>query len=762
VNEVVREFLLESDENLAQLDIDLLELEKNPDQKETVARAFRTLHTVKGTAGFLGLEKLQAVSHAAENLLSKVRSGERAFVPTVAAGLWAVVDTIREILRQIEADGTEGDRDDSALIALLESLTAGEDFAGAKEPDTQQLTGVLHESLPPNAEAELAQTICLPPADLPPLEPIEVAPPPTPTHSPNQPAEAVAPSEAPIHLSPNVADSAIRVNVGLLDQLMNVVGELVLTRNQILRHTATANDPVLSDTVQRLNQLTTELQAGVMKTRMQPVGAVWSKFPRLVRDLSAACGKQVRFEMEGHETELDKTILEAIRDPLTHMVRNAVDHGIESPQARIAAGKPPEGELRLHALHEGGKVVMEVADDGGGIDPKRIRAKAVRMGLVSEEAAKKLNEQESLELIFKAGFSTAETVTQFSGRGVGMDVVRTNVERMGGAVDLESRLGAGTSVRLKMPLTLAIIPTLVVCSAGERFAIPQASLVELLRLEGGPDELEDVHDAPVHRLRGNLLPLAFLNRELGLESKTESDGLLIVVLQADDRQFGLVVDEIHDTEEIVVKPLQPQIKGLAVYAGATIMGDGRVALILDVMGLAKRAGLSFGRSGKPRSAMSHAAVAESTDLRVRTLIFAPTDGTRMAMALDQVARLEVFPRASIERIGERQVVQFRGSIMPLIDVSELLAEPGAQRSSAVASDEPVHVVVHEHAHGKVGFLVGRIIDIIDEAVENRAAPLRSGASFISVVKGAATEFLDVPEILRRAERLLTPIGGGAA
>ena len=470
----------------------------------------------------MGLEKLQAVTHSAENLLSKVRSGELTFGPPIAAALLAVLDAVREILRRIESEGSEGDRDDTALISLLDSLTKGEDLfepsakAELKTPDTDPLLGAT-SSFSVSAAANLAATISLPAG----AELQAVAPPPESPIQPTLPPAATADFQPNVEgqLSLGVADSAIRVNVGLLDKLMNVVGELVLTRNQILRHTSASDDEMLLGTVQRLNLLTTELQAGVMKTRMQPVGAVWSKFPRLVRDLAVACGKQVRFEMDGQETELDKTILEAIRDPLTHMVRNAVDHGLETPEARLAVGKPAEGSLRLHAFHESGKVVMEVVDDGGGIDPKRIRDKAVRMGILTEEAAKRLTERETLDLIFQPGFSTSETVTQFSGRGVGMDVVRTNVERLGGAVDLESKLGVGTSVRLRMPLTLAIVPALVVSSAGERFAIPQVSLLELIRVNGERGDLEDVHGAPVYRLRGNLLPLAFLDRELGLNSK---------------------------------------------------------------------------------------------------------------------------------------------------------------------------------------------------------------------------------------------------
>src|SRR5579864_4796331 len=397
----------------------------------------------------------------------------------------------------------------------------------------------------------------------------------------------------------SASDSTIRVDVGQLDRLMNRVGELVLLRNQIVQYTNSTEDSELLATSQRLNLLTTELQEGVMKTRMQPIGNIWSKFPRTVRDVALGCGKQVRIEMEGKETELDKTIIEAIKDPLTHIVRNSVDHGIESPEARTAAGKNPEGRLFLRAFHEGGQVNIEITDDGAGLDFEKIRNKAIQKGMISADQAARMTEREITNLIWLPGFSTADKVTNVSGRGVGMDVVKTNIEKIGGTVDVQSKLGKGSTVRMKIPLTLAIIPALIVTTAGDRYAIPQVSLLELVRLEGEQARkgLELVNGAPVYRLRGKLLPLVYLKRELRADTqeqgvaspKTESQSVNIVVLRADDRAFGLIVDEINDTEEIVVKPLSKQLKSINTYAGATIMGDGRVALILDVLGLAQRA-----------------------------------------------------------------------------------------------------------------------------------------------------------------------------
>jgi two-component system chemotaxis sensor kinase CheA len=751
MNEVIREFLIETHENLAQLDLDLVTLEKEPSERETLSRVFRTLHTVKGTAGFLGLQKLQAVAHAAENLLSRLRDGKLVFNAPIASALLAVVDAVRQMLEAVEGSETDGEGDFSALIQTLERLLATSDRAVASVPEPKAVAAE------PAAKAG--------PAEAPPSSPLSpVVPPEGGTHDA---AEA---------RTPTVSDSSIRVDVGLLDKLMNLVGELVLARNQIMQFSASQESTPFLGTVQRLNLLTTELQAGVMKTRMQPIGTIWNKFPRVVRDLALACGKQARIEMEGQETELDKTIIEAIRDPLTHLMRNAIDHGIEATALRAARGKPAEGRLALHAFHEGGKVIIEIADDGGGIDPQRVRAKAIQAKLVTPEQADRLNDRDLVNLVFLPGFSTADQVTQFSGRGVGMDVVRTNVEKIGGAVTLESRPGLGTTVRMKIPLTLAIIPALTITSAGDRYAIPQVSLLELVRLEGEQAQrgIEMIHGAPVYRLRGNLLPLVYLNQQLHPDGAAESSArarnaslveaeIHIVVLQADDRQFGLIVDAIHDTEEIVVKPLQKQLKGVSVFAGATIMGDGKVALILDVLGVAQTANVV---SGVRERALAEkpAASAEPGVERQTVLLFATREGGRMAVPLSLVARLEEFPLSALETVGPQDVVQYRDEILPLIPVSQVLRqarrdgksrriarrEKPAPASLAAGSSESdtIQVVVFAGKGERVGLVVERILDIAEEAIVARSPAHRPGVKFTAVIQGRVTEFLDVDCIFR--------------
>ena len=733
MNEVIREFLLETHENLAQLDADLIALEKDPTEKQTLARVFRNLHTVKGSAGFLGLAKLQAVAHSAESLLSRLRAGELTFNPPIATSLLKTIDAIRQVLASIESDGGEGTGDYSNLVRDLDYLRE---------------TGGLAESPPILARTTVAPIELV---SVPPVEPLRLTP--AAVVSPAN-ANSVSMVQEPVEPKASaVSDSSIRVDVGLLDKLMTLVGELVLARNQVMQFSTSQEDGAFLGTVQRLNLLTTELQANVMKTRMQPIGNIWSKFPRVVRDLAVACGKQVRIDMEGQETELDKTIIEAIRDPLTHMVRNSVDHGIEPPAKRLERGKLAEGRLSLHAFHEGGKVIIEITDDGGGIDPIRVRDKAIKVKAISPEEAGRMNERELVNLVFLPGFSTTEKVTHFSGRGVGMDVVRTNIERIGGSVELESRPGLGTTVKMKIPLTLAIIPALTVTSGSERYAIPQVSLLELVRLEADQvkQRIESIHGFPVYRLRSNLLPIVYLNKELRIGDCQAAEGeISIVVLQADDRQFGLVVDVIHDTEEIVVKPLQKQLKGVNVFAGATIMGDGRVALILDVLGIAQRANVVTGARVRALTEQSTQANDASSNAKQSLLLFSTRDGGRMAIPLSIVARLEEFPFGSLERTGDQYVVQYRGEILPLLDVARQLSRDSERNAASPLSGDTVQVVVYAGSERQVGLIVGSILDIVEEEIVATTRSSRAGVLHSAVVQGRVAEFLDVEGLVSRA------------
>jgi two-component system chemotaxis sensor kinase CheA len=762
--EIVKEFLVESYENLDRLDQHLIILEKEPGNRDTLANIFRTIHTIKGTSGFLAFNQLEAVTHVGESLLARLRDGLITLSPEITTAMLAMVDAVRQMLRNIEANGNEGVRDDRELIAALTRLLAKPGDSAAQPAIEGKERARSTNRIAPDGDADGVENVAN----------VKEDPGQQSTGDQCRIGEisvengAVKPQEIANALNTqqqsrgqSAVDSTIRVDVSLLDQLMNLVGELVLTRNQILQASNATEENGLIATSQRLNLITTELQEGVMKTRMQPIGNIWSKFPRTVRDVAMGCGKQVQIEMEGKETELDKTIIEAIKDPLTHLIRNAVDHGIESPEHRRAAGKNPAGRLCLRAFHEGGQVNIEIIDDGAGLNHEKIRDKAVQKGLVSVDQASRMSEREINNLIFLPGFSTAEKVTNVSGRGVGMDVVKTNIEKIGGIVDVQSKNGQGTTVRMKIPLTLAIIPALIVTSAGDRYAIPQVSLLELVRLEGERAQkgIEFVHGASVHRLRGKLLPLVYLNRELQVDSggkaspaqassgDHEMQNVNVVVLQADDRQFGLVVDEINDTEEIVVKPLNKQLKSINTYAGATIMGDGKVALILDVLGLAQRANVV--NEVRDRAVMDkeerQLAGAEQSNQRKAVLVFQRGENGRIAIDLGLVARLEEFPCDAVEMASGQEVVQYRGEIMPLVRVSEALGEPRSHTTPA--DQESLHVVVYTHNGRSIGLVVDRILDIVEETFVMQTQRGRKGVSGSAVIQKRVTDILDVASLV---------------
>jgi two-component system chemotaxis sensor kinase CheA len=589
---IIAEFLAESVENLDQLDQDLVTLENDPSDREVFARIFRTIHTIKGTCGFLAFGKLESVTHVGESLLSRLREGDLDVHPEITTDLLALIDAVRAILANIEATGQEGDEEYAALIARLQSYDEGTESAaetprtGAATPRSKAKAGARKKSAAaPTKGARTKKALEKKPTK----KPKRAQAKPTP-----EPAAAEDDADGlELASTPTNAETSIRVDVRVLDDLMNLVGELVLSRNQLVQHLAESTDSRLTSSSQRLDAITGALQESVMRTRMQPISSIWRKLPRFTRDLALSFGKEVEIQMEGEDTDLDKSVIEAIKGSLLHLVRNAVDHGIEDPDTREANGKPRKGTLRLRAHHEGGTVVIEVHDDGGGLDHDRILAKAVSAGLVTEIDSEELSQSEIEGFIFHPGFSTASKVTNISGRGVGLDVVRTNVERMGGSVELQSEPGTSTTFRVKIPLTLAIVSVLLVAASEHRIAIPQAAVVELIRLDDTVSDLgiEDLNGVPVFRRRGKLLPLVFLNRELGVQEEGEKrSGGNIVVLQGDDRQFGLVVDAIVDSQEIVVKPLGRLLSAVP-FAGATILGDGQIALILDVFRLGLAAGV---------------------------------------------------------------------------------------------------------------------------------------------------------------------------
>jgi two-component system chemotaxis sensor kinase CheA len=810
--EIVKDFLVESYENLDRLDRDLVGLEKNPRDRDALAGVFRTIHTIKGTCGFLGFNKLEKVAHVGENLLTRLRDGQLMLNPERTTALLGMVDAVRQMLREIESTGADGEIDYPDLRETLTRLQnpgagdSGKTSGGSEVPAPASTiapapdkavvmpasTKVNEASLPTEDAAQsesqaksrkkndetnrkpsrgkigglLVERGAVQPEDLAlalqeqekgdrrRLGEILVA------LSLAKPEDIMAAQQIMEAKARDAAPETIRVGVNLLDKLMTLVGELVLARNQLLQVSNTVEDTNLHAVSQRMNLIATELQEEVMKTRMQPIGNVWSQFPRTVRDVALGCGKEVEIEMEGKETELDKTIIEAIKDPLTHLVRNSVDHGIELPEERVKVGKERAGRLILRAFHEGGQVNIEISDDGAGLKPERIRKKALERGVITSEQAGRMTERETFNLIFLPGFSTAEKVTNVSGRGVGMDVVKTNVERIGGTVDVQSTAGRGTTVRVKIPLTLAIIPALVVTCGGDRYAIPQVNLLELVRLEA--DEvakgIELVHGAPVYRLRGRLLPLVYLSGELKLADATkpaaERDGAVnIVVLQADERQFGLVVDQINDTEEIVVKPLRKQLKTVKTFAGSSIMGDGKVALILDVLGLAQRAGVVT--EARDRAMTEKTTELTASNDRQTFLLFAGPGDSRMAIPLSTLARLEEFPVAQVEMSGTQWVTQYRGQILSLIRLTVVMEERRQKLRALQAlpsiDSGPIQVLVLNHEGRSFGLVVERILDIVEDRADVKSAATRPAVLYSVLIGDRVTELLDIPAILRSAE-----------
>jgi two-component system chemotaxis sensor kinase CheA len=788
LDDIVEEFLVESHENLDQLDSDLVALEQDPNSRERLSSIFRTIHTIKGTSGFLAFNRLEEVTHVGENMLSRLRDGELELTPSRTSVLLRMVDTVRSLLTSIEASGGEGPVDVSSVVAAITAAMEDEP-AGAAEvpapraseesaPAAKAPAKVPAKKAPARKTAAAAKKPAAPRKTTPrkPAAATVVAEPVldaateiladdvTPVTLQSQPEGAPATVSEPIVEEPAaaddsapadqngqprraVADSTIRVDVDLLDELMLLVGELVLTRNQIVQNVARQTDTDLIRASQRLNLIASELQEGVMKTRMQPIDHIWSKLPRVVRDLGMQLKKSIRLEMEGRETELDKTLLEAVKDPLTHLVRNSVDHGIEAADARKAAGKPVEGVLTLRARHESGQVVVEVADDGAGIDPVKLGKKAVERGLITVAQLDRMSPADILQLIFLPGFSTAAAVTNVSGRGVGMDVVKTNIEAIGGTIEVESEAGRGTVCRLRIPLTLAIVPALTVECAGDRYAIPQISLQELVSLdaEKAANAVEEVGGAQVYRLRGELLPLVRLTDVLGLTSERHDGHVVIAVLRSEGRRFGLVVDRVINTEEIVVKAVGGQMKAIGLYSGATVLGDGTVALILDVQALARRA-LRTETTDRQDSqkAAAHAAAAIETD-RQRMLLAAIGGGRRVAIPLDTVTRLEQVRTDAVEKVGNREVVQYRGAILPMVRLDRHLGAYGE------TDREVLEVIVYSDHGRSVAIVVEEILDIVDGEAAVRSDIDDLGLLGSAVLGDKVTELLDVRAAILAAD-----------
>jgi len=705
VEDLTKEFVAESREGLERMELCLTELEQRHGDGELIGEIFRVVHTIKGTTGFLEFSRLQTLAHTGESLLAALRDGRIQVTSELISGLLELRDGLQAIVEIIEARGSEGERhddDDRDLIAWMKELEAG----GALKFD-----GGLNRRRTGGKTATPAET------------------------TPQTPQATTTAGDT---------DKTLRIEVEELNRMMNLVGDLVLTRNRMLQ--CQPGDISYAEQVRRLNTVTTELRESVMRARMQPVGHLFAKFPRMVRDLAQKCGRKVRIEFEGQDTTLDKSLLEAVRDPLTHAVRNAVDHGIESEAERVRAGKPTEGVVRLRAYQQSGAVVIEVTDDGAGIATDRVLGKAVERGLITPEAASAMTEYEALQLIFVPGFSTAREVTSVSGRGVGMDVVRTNVEQAGGRVEVESRPGAGTTLRLRVPLTLAIVPALVVECEGQSFALPQGSLVELVYVPASEavSAVERMGAAELYRLRDRLLPLVRLRNVLeiydcdhsidGQAQSHDTDtasatGLYIAVLEPEGRRFGLVVDGLRAPEEIVVKPLPPALREIKLYAGATVLGNGALAMILDAAAVAERGGFRVAQAEARALETARNMIAQSeetTGIEMESAMVlyesgrpGPDGVTRIAVPLHAVERIATVPINQVEYADATPVLQYEGSVIQLEDEGGLLAELDTARTGATV------LICVTRGGRRIGVVVKNVIDVcagellpIDTAISN--------------------------------------------
>ncbi|MGB9115874.1 hybrid sensor histidine kinase/response regulator [Bradyrhizobium sp.] len=787
MDDLLREFLTETSESLDTVDNQLVRFEQDPNNAKILDNIFRLVHTIKGTCGFLGLPRLEALAHAGETLMGKFRDG----MPVTAEAVTLIlgsIDRIKEILGGLEATEAEPEGNDQDLIGELEAMVErGMAAMAAGSAVSAEVAPPLVPAEEAAAEVEVApaatqgtlaeQTLERPlrpgevsldelerafretateaaPAAAP--APVRAAAPAPADENPAKAKEArpvakssgtkstagKAAAEVEVQESDKVANQSIRVNVDTLEHLMTMVSELVLTRNQLLEISRRNEDTEFKVPLQRLSNVTAELQEGVMKTRMQPIGNAWQKLPRIVRDLSSELHKQIELEMHGADTELDRQVLDLIKDPLTHMVRNSADHGLETPAERGAAGKPEQGTIRLSAYHEGGHIIICIADNGRGLNTEKIKAKAVANGLVSEAELEKMTEAQIHKFIFAPGFSTAATVTSVSGRGVGMDVVRTNIDQIGGTIDIKSVAGEGSSVTIKIPLTLAIVSALIVEAGGDRFAIPQLAVVELVRARANSEHrIERIKDTAVLRLRNKLLPLMHLKKLLKIDDGSSSDpeNGFIVVTQVGSQTFGIVVDGVFHTEEIVVKPMSTKLRDIDMFSGNTILGDGAVIMIIDPNGIAKALGASGSASHEiadENAAMRANAAEQLTSL----LVFRAGSAQPKAVPLGLVTRLEEIAADKIELSNGRYMVQYREQLMPLVQMNGVSVQTSGAQPILVFADDG----------RSMGLVVDEIIDIVEERLHIEVAASGEGILGSAVIKGQATEVIDVGHFLPMA------------
>ncbi len=781
MDDLIVEFITETSEGLATLDLELVKLEQNPQDEAILGNIFRIMHTIKGTCGFLGLPRLEHVAHASENVLGKIRDKEINASSEAVTLILESLDSIKRLIDYLSENGEEQSGDDSELIDRLnqfaetgqvggvamsndgtdKGVIAGGDnpfphFKGDDDPSIieaiermvaeeasksgdnvgSKTAGVIEESSVPEVAVVEEGAQSSPAAQVIAISSGKASS--GKAEEKDKEKDGASPSSGSVDPS-----QSIRVSIDVLENLMQMVSELVLTRNQLMQIVRMKDDKELLTPLQQLSHITSELQEGVMKTRMQPIGNGWSKFPRLIRDLSLDLGKKIDLKMNGAETELDRQLLEVIKDPLTHMVRNSCDHGLETPAERRAAGKPDVGTVTLSAYHEGGHIIIEIVDDGRGINIERVKAKALANGLTTEATLATMSEKQIAQFIFAPGFSTAEKITSVSGRGVGMDVVKTNIQKIGGTIDLDSTWGKGSKVAVKIPLTLAIVSVLIVETHGQKLAIPQINVVELVRAAPNAGvQLETINDSLVMRLRDKLLPLAIMSEVLGYSCNHDellSREVYIAVCRVGSYDFGILVDRVYDTEEIVVKPVSDILKTLSIYSGNTILGDGSVIMILDPNGIARTIS-NIDVGSRAEDAVSLLSSDDSQNM-VGFLSFLLGKGAPKAVPLELISRLEEINVSDIEAAGDKPVVQYRGDLMRLITLDDEFRMPDSGT---------VDVIVFGYDRKVIGLVVDEIIDIVkapfDIKLTSKEAK-RHGYLGSMVISGKTTDVVDIGYLL---------------
>ena len=724
MDELLREFLTETNESLDVVDVELVRLEQEPNNADIIANVFRLVHTIKGTCGFLSLPRLAALAHAAESMIGKFRDGAPVTGDAITLIL-STIDRIKDILDALETEQREPDGGDADLISRLDQMAAQGTRPAVAHTSGSLVYQVLERPLRPGEVS---------------LDELERVFRETPGPSPAA-AKDKTTGKDDDRLDQRVANQSIRVNVDTLEHLMTMVSELVLTRNQLLELARRQSESEFKVPLQRLSHVTAELQESVMKTRMQPIGNAWQKLPRIVRDLSSELGKHIELEMHGADTELDRQVLDRIKDPLTHMIRNSADHGIEFPQERAVAGKLEKGTIRLTAYHESGHIIIEVADDGRGLNTAQIKAKAIAQGLATESEIAKMTETQIHRFIFAPGFSTAKEITNISGRGVGMDVVQNNIDQLGGAIDVKSVSGEGSVFIIKIPLTLAIISALIISSGGERFAVPQPAVVELVRVKQGSEhKIERIKNTPVLRLRNKLLPLIYLSKllRLGDNPEAESDRGFVVVMQVGPHSFGMVVDAVFHTEEIVVKPMATRLRHINTFSGNTILGDGSVIMILDPNGIANAFGSAVSQVAKIADVFADDAEQDAGAEKTSLLVFRAGSVAPKAVPLSLVTRLEEIDVKKIEIANSRHMIQYRGHLMPLIQVNS---------DVKIREDGTQPLLVFSDGARSMALVVDQIVDIVEDTLDIQVVGDRPGILGSAIVKGEATEIIDVGHFL---------------